>query len=203
MNVYVETNFLLELVLEQEESDSCERLIELAEAKRIRLVIPAFSLAESHIALMRKQSERNKLMAQLRDSFRDIGRSKSFRSSFETLLGITSVVVDSTGRERTRLQDRTQELLTVAEVIPLDDKLVWNALGFQVALDWSFQDAVVLASVQYHIEETKPERSCFLNRNSKDFDDPDLRDRLGEMGSRFFARFDRGLGFIQSHSRGE
>ena len=49
MTVYVESNFVLEQALQQEQSESCDSLVRLAEAGDISLVIPAFSLAEPHI----------------------------------------------------------------------------------------------------------------------------------------------------------
>lgn len=43
MIVYVESNFVLELALRQEEHGACERILEHAEANHIELVIPAYS----------------------------------------------------------------------------------------------------------------------------------------------------------------
>ena len=48
MTVYVESNFVLELALQQEQCDSCLKIIDLATDQRITLAIPAFSLAEPH-----------------------------------------------------------------------------------------------------------------------------------------------------------
>lgn len=48
MNVYVESNFALELTFEQEQRASCEALLELASQKSIMLMIPAFSLVEPY-----------------------------------------------------------------------------------------------------------------------------------------------------------
>ncbi|MGB6295983.1 MAG: hypothetical protein WBF90_07325 [Rivularia sp. (in: cyanobacteria)] len=45
MDVYVESNFVLELALLQEQHKSCQELLDLAEIKKIRLIVPAFSLA--------------------------------------------------------------------------------------------------------------------------------------------------------------
>lgn len=53
MIVFVETNFLLELVYQQEEHESCEAILALAEAGRIDLVLPAFSVAEARSTLLR------------------------------------------------------------------------------------------------------------------------------------------------------
>ncbi len=48
MNIYVETNFVLELTFQQEQCTSCEQILLLCEAGYGQLVIPAYSLAEPH-----------------------------------------------------------------------------------------------------------------------------------------------------------
>jgi hypothetical protein len=55
-----------------------------------------------------------------------------------------------------------------------------------------------LASVLTHLEIHRPPESCFLNRNSKDFDDPDIRERIEKHECRFFAKFEDGLRYILS-----
>ena len=57
MNVYVESNFVLELALLQEQSSSCEEILSLSEDGRIRLVLPAYSLIEPYETLIRKQKK--------------------------------------------------------------------------------------------------------------------------------------------------
>jgi hypothetical protein len=46
MTAYVESNFVLELPLQQEECEDCSAIVELASQGRLVLVVPAFSLAE-------------------------------------------------------------------------------------------------------------------------------------------------------------
>jgi len=77
MNVYVESNFVLEQALEQEQCESCEELLRLASAGSIRLVVPAFSLAEPHIALMRRESERSRLRSELQRNSRKTAAARS------------------------------------------------------------------------------------------------------------------------------
>ena len=55
MNIYVETNFVLELVFEQEQHTSCEQILALCESGRSRLIIPAYCLAEPHEKLKGRQ----------------------------------------------------------------------------------------------------------------------------------------------------
>jgi hypothetical protein len=84
-------------------------------------------------------------------------------------------------------------------VIPLDGAIITSAGELQTAFAMSGQDAIVFASVLRHLEQTTPTESCFLNRNSRDFDDPDVRERLDRFGCRFFGRFDHGCQFILAH----
>ena len=48
MIVYIESNFVLEFALLQEEHQSCGTIIGLAESRTIDLAIPAFSLFEPY-----------------------------------------------------------------------------------------------------------------------------------------------------------
>jgi hypothetical protein len=48
MFVLAESNFVLELALRQEQFQHAERILELAEEKHIRLVVPACSLIEPY-----------------------------------------------------------------------------------------------------------------------------------------------------------
>ena len=52
MIVYVESNFVLEVALGQEESPSAESILVLAESSKIELVFPGFSLKETYLCHM-------------------------------------------------------------------------------------------------------------------------------------------------------
>lgn len=75
MTVYVESNFVLEQSLQQEECDSCGELIDLASKDRILLAVPAFSLAEPHVAISGKEKARLRLGNDLRHHLLELGRS--------------------------------------------------------------------------------------------------------------------------------
>ena len=204
MNVYVESNFVLEMALEQEQCESCEQLVKIASTGSIRLVIPAFSLAEPHIALMRKGNERSRLSGDLQKHLSELGRSRPYREAPGDFSELVAVLIKSAERERSGLKGAIERMLKTAEVIPLDADMFYRANSVRFALDMSAQDSIILASVIHHLEETKPLESCFLNRNTKDFDNPDVRDDiLGEFGCKFFARFDDGLRYIEARLRSE
>jgi hypothetical protein len=199
MNVYVESNFVLEQALEQEQSESCQRLISLAAAGSIRLLIPAFSLVEPHITIMHKANERSRLSTELKKQLSELGRSKPYREASSSFDEITALLIQSAESERAGLERARGAILNEAEVIPLDSDVFHQAGAIQNTFDISIQDAIVLASVVRHLSEMKPAESCFLNRNTRDFDDPNVRDKLEEFGCRFFGRFDHAVQYIEAH----
>jgi hypothetical protein len=72
MNVYIESNFVLEQALEQKQCDSCEQLIGMAYSGAFQLIIPAFSLSEPHGTLLNKKNARSRLENDLRPQLREI-----------------------------------------------------------------------------------------------------------------------------------
>ena len=201
MNVYVESNFVLEQALEQEQCESCEELIRFATAGSIRLIVHAFSLAEPHIALMRKENERSRLSGELQKHLSELGRSRPYREASSEFSGLAALLIRSAERERAGLERAIDGMLKAAEVIPLDADVFYQAGTIRFANDMSVQDSIVLASVVRHLVDTTPAESCFLNRNTKDFDDPNVREILDGFGCRFFGRFDDGLHYIESRLR--
>src|ERR1700677_5156437 len=147
MNVYAESNFVMEEALEQEQCDSCRELIRLDSTGAIRFVIPAFSLAEPHIALMRRGSERSRLVAELQKHLSELGRSKTYRESPVNFGELVAVLIASAGQERAGLQRATDGVLQTAEIIPLNSDVFHSASAIQLTFDMPYQDAIVLASI--------------------------------------------------------
>lgn len=59
MIVYVESNFVLEIALLQEQHSACEALLELCVNGRIQILIPTYAMIEPFGALFRRRAERN------------------------------------------------------------------------------------------------------------------------------------------------
>jgi hypothetical protein len=198
MNVYVESNFVLELALEQEECESCEQLVRLTSAGSIRLVIPAFSLAEPHWALAAEEKARSKLSEDLQAQLRELGRSKPYRDMPGKFGELAGALVRTAEQERQGLDRTIESVLEAAQVIPLDADVIFHASALEVDFGMSAQDSLVLAAVFAHLVKTKAAQSCFLNRYTKDFNDPNVRKMLDEQGCKLFGRFDQGLRFVES-----
>jgi hypothetical protein len=92
-------------------------------------------------------------------------------------------------------------MLKAAYVIPLDSRVLDVAGSIEAGYDMSAQDSIVLASVLSHLGKTKPAESCFLNRNTKDFDRLEIRETLDEYGCMSFGRFNEGLRYIEARRK--
>ena len=95
MNIYVETNFVLELVYEQKQCGSCEKILELCEAQKANLIIPAYSLAEPHETLIRRKKKRQELQQSLDKELRELSRTKSYQNRLDSIKDIRSLIVQS------------------------------------------------------------------------------------------------------------
>ncbi|HEV7763847.1 MAG TPA: hypothetical protein VGQ76_02480 [Thermoanaerobaculia bacterium] len=87
MIVVVETNFIIELVLQQEQSRACETIVELCSAVNdVQMIVPAFAVAEAGMLLERRTGERRKLIQNdLPRHARELGRSRPLHRVEEIL----------------------------------------------------------------------------------------------------------------------
>lgn len=198
MNVYVESNFVLELALLQEQHTSCEELMRLGEEGRIQLVIPAYSLAEPYETLTRRHRQRKRMKAELDDQLRQLARTMTYTHQLSGFQHLTTLLIDSADEEAKRLEEVCSRLLQVAEVIPLEASLLIAATQYQRRHGLSPQDALVYAGILLHLKQRQAPQSCFLNRNAKDFDDPDLVEELDVYNCKLLPQFDVGYQFVLS-----
>ncbi|GAB1545313.1 hypothetical protein NUACC21_79890 [Scytonema sp. NUACC21] len=198
MNVYVETNFVLELVFQQEQFVSCEQILQLSEAGRIKLVVPAYSLAEPHEKLSRQAKNRREIQQVLDTELRQLARTASYTTRINSIQDIANLLVQSNKDESQRFMQYRDRLLKNTEVIPLTADILTEAATYEEPYDLKPQDALVYASVISHLQMNQPTVACFLNRNSRDFDSPDIINELNKFNCRMIPRFDRGYEFIQS-----
>ena len=198
MNVYVESNFVLELTLAQEESDSCEQILLMGEAGNFQLFLPAFSLAEPYETLIRRDKDRKEIARELQQELTQMRRSVPRQTKVEAVREVIGLLTLSGSEDMDQLAHTSEAILSAASVIPLNSEVLLSALTYQNRLGLSPQDAIVYASVLWHLQETKPDQSCFINRNAKDFDDPDVKNSMGNYGCTMLFSFNAGYDYIHS-----
>lgn len=198
MNVYVESNFVLELALLQEQQASCEEILRLCEQGKVRLIVPAYSLAEPHETLVRRHKQRRRMKADLDEELRQLARTVTFTQRLSGLQDLTALLIDSADEEVRRLENVQSRLLKAAEIVSLEVPIFQAAMQYQRIHDLSPGDAIVYASVLAHLRQSAVEHNCFLNRNSKDFDDPEIIEELNRHNCILIPRFNDGYRYLLS-----
>jgi predicted nucleic acid-binding protein len=198
MDVYVEFNFVLEVSLLQEEYESCEKIIQLCKIGKVNLILPAYSLVEPHETLIRYAKKRAKISNDLAIEAKQLSRSKPYYEEIDTLQKVTGFLVRNQKEEKERLRSTVKRLLAVTEIIPLSAQILSSAIEYQLDYDFSPQDSIVYASILQHLNLSSETAKCFLNKNSKDFDDPDIEESLCKYGCKMLFSFIHGFHYISS-----
>jgi predicted nucleic acid-binding protein len=196
--VYAESNFLLELALLQESHESCEKIVTLAEKGRLRLAIPAYSFVEPYATLRRRHQERTRIARSAREQLELIRRSAEFSASIPDLHSLDALFRSGTLAEERRFEELCSRLLAFTEVLPLSPEVLIESVEAKPIFDLKGQDSIVYASVIVHLRAVAPEAACFLNKDSKDFNNPSIVAALDALGCKLLPHFEAGLGYIES-----
>jgi predicted nucleic acid-binding protein len=197
MIVYVESNFVLELALLQEQHAACEVLLELCAEGRIRLLLPSFAMIEPFGALFRRRAEHSSAKLPVDAALRELGRTASLATPVSEAQEVLQyLLVTNSDDEYRRWKDARSRIAAVAELIPFDERVLPVGVAAEDQFDLTPPDALIYASVRSHLKQTRPPRSCFLNKNAKDFKTPGLVSDLQALGCKFLPAFDQGLSFV-------
>jgi len=129
---------------------------------------------------------------------RQLSRTSSYTSRIQNIQNINSLIVQSNEEEQHRFIQYRERLLNVGEILALTADILIEAASCENRHDLKPQDAIVFASIINHLQQNCSQQSCFLNRNSRDFDSPDIVDELKKFQCKMIPRFDHGYNFIQS-----
>lgn len=201
MRAYVESNFVLELVLEQEQHQACEEIVRLAETGTIELVIPALGLIEPFMTLHRRRRELDEVARTVKKHLRQIARTASLTaaaasSDVEELFGT------SNRKARQRYDEIRLRLARTAAVLPLTDGSLRAAEKLRAQYGFELPDATIFAAILHDLRRGGSS-SCFLNRNTHDFREAALVTLLAQHACTLLGSFDAGLAFMRSRIASE
>ena len=196
MNDYVESNFVLELALLQEEHVSSEEILNLCDGKRAQLFVPAYALVEPYETLTRRHKKRSKVKEELDNELSQIARSGGHADRLRRFRDLTALLISVADEDTKRLRDVYSRLLDTAQIVPLDGCILAEAIRYQDAPGLSAQDAVIYSAVVSHLKRKQASRSCFLSRNPKDFGNENIVKELRGLNCKYLSRFESGYQFI-------
>jgi predicted nucleic acid-binding protein len=156
------------------------------------LVLPGFAFLEPYQTLVRRENEGKQLRQQLSSRAKQLERTSSIAADVPGLHRSIELLVRAEQEASKRFRDTRASLLTVARIVPIDLPTLTSASAFADQLGLELPDALVLAAVLADATERRGS-SLFLNRNTKDFGDPDIAVRLESVDCELIGRFDDGL----------
>ncbi len=210
MIVYVESNFVLEIALAQEQSLSADAILSLATSGKIELVYPSFALSEPFTTVMYRRGERTRLYDAFLKMLNQIKRTEPLRQTVQNLELLIATLRSAQKSDFEPLHKIIERMLIAGRAIEITPSSFREALRYQEELDLSSQDSIIYACIVADLQ-TRPreEVKCFLSRDKDAFsDEADLKDRilskkrmkaeLKSYGCRYISAFDDGLSFITS-----
>ncbi|MEK4519074.1 PIN domain-containing protein [Paenibacillus sp. FSL H8-0122] len=199
MIVYVESNFILELVLAQEESISAERILQLAERDAISLLFPSFSLMEPFWTIQGRGKQRKNVQQSLNKELQQLQRSLYNQELVSLLQPLTKTIVDVEIKEMDMLEKVLSRLLQVGQQIDINKNIFDESIRYQEELGLSPQDAIIYSSIIASIKQQNGgEEKVFVSRNWKDFDQEEIVEELRAFQCKYFSKFDNAVEYVQS-----
>lgn len=207
MIVYVETNFILELALEQEHHQAAIEILQLAEKRKIDLAFPGFSISESLSKVTRQSRERDELLRFLSFTLQQLGRSASYEQIVTDLDPVLALLQNAIKAASDRLLSVLSRLLSVGRLVELNSSSLSQALAYKGQL--STEDSVVYGTIISDlILRPHDESKLFLSRDAEAFGesrnkkkDPyyqRIKTELRSYNCSYIQEFDDGLGYIES-----
>jgi hypothetical protein len=206
MIVVVETNFIVELVLQQEQSQACEAIVGLCSSREnLRMAIPGFAVAEAGMLLERRTGERRKLIqSDLPNHAREMGRSKPLRRVQEIVEELRAELGQAELEEADRWLQFRVHLDDEIEIIPLTGATFAETVAIQIGHEiQQLPDAIILASLKSFLEALRGRGAqvpvLFVSRDDNAFRAPTVLKQLDALGCTYINSFVNAEARIRSH----
>ncbi len=198
MTIYVESNFILEIALGQEESHYAMELLSKAENGDITLAFPSFALSEPFATVTQRDRRRKAVIRSMTGLFEDFERSDPHRHIAESMNPVIHELRNVYQNEVSRLESTVKRLLHVGRSIELDSTSYEAALENESRYGLSPQDSIIYASIVRDLSvSVRADRSCFMSRNWKDFGDPDIRAELASYDCQYEESYETGVSLVR------
>jgi hypothetical protein len=190
LTVYVESNFVLELALGQEQAIATEAILSSAERREVPLAVPWFSLAEPFSTIEKRSRDRNQFIGQMRRQLHDLRRSQHRGIEARALaLGVARLARVGVS-ELDDLIGSVQRLVNAATVIPVDASAFGRAMDYRARFGFSPQDALVFAAVVGHLTDSAvPGPHVFVTKDQDDFQGRGVGRELRALDCQLVFRF--------------
>lgn len=192
MDVFVESNFVLELAFLQGQHVACERILAGAVANRYKLHVPQYALTEVFQTLRHRTTERTAQQVNFQREIEQHRReTDADPDDTDTLVRLlNNLLTERSAVQTTRLYATTAQLAEIALGPALSAEVLMAAQAMQLLHGLSPQDALVYASVLNGLRVLATDSpKLFITRNTKDFEQPLIKEELRALGCELMFNF--------------
>jgi hypothetical protein len=175
LTLYVESNFVLQVVLGQEELTSAEKILTAAESGTIELALPTFSLSESFVRISRGIRDRQRLRTQFAEQVTQLVRSSPHANEMAVLQTVPNHLDQINTREGIRLAATVERILKCTRPIDFNASVFQGALNYEGQFDLDVENAIILSSIMSDLQSNRGlRRHVFVTSNRAHFGKPDI-----------------------------
>lgn len=203
INVYVETNYLLNIARKQEESLYSSKILELAKNKKINLKLPIYCIPESYMALQRRHEPfktlKDTAAVVLNELTRSLDRSRLHKLTYEAYKNLPTEIVTIIQREVNQLDRAINEVLKSAKTLNCSYKIHKKGIVFRTALDIPHEmDSAAIAAIEEDIKTVKFSRDKVFITADKKMLTVELKKLLQQQKCINFSSFRKAYEFIEN-----
>lgn len=195
--VYIETNFIMELALEQSGQESCEEIIQLCKSKSFPIVLPVFCIAECYGCATRRQKERFKIAEEVVKELDRVFQSQRYEEEKSLSSNVRRLLLMSMETEKAGLHESLRKVLGISETIPLDYETIKYAKECEASMDLDPQDAIVYSSIIKHLRMSRIPGNIMINKNRRHFGSFEITSELGGLGCKLFFDFAKARDYLR------
>jgi predicted nucleic acid-binding protein len=169
MLVAVETNFILELALQQAAAECADNILKLAESKQIELAVPACAFPEAYANITMQSKKRRRLLEELKTELNQMARSQFYAGLRQTSKSITYALASSETVHFGELTKTADRLRACATIIPLTTEVTRDMSFLDLTTQLDPADAFIYVSVDHFLKERASGTKLFVTKD-KDFE---------------------------------
>ena len=191
MNIFVESNFLLEIAFQQEHHTACERILAGATTGKYALHVPQYALTEVFQTLHRRSAERADYQRYFQKEIEQHRREAAADSGEVDQLVrlLNDLLTTRTATQASRLFALAQRLAAESPGPPLTAAILTEAPTLQAAHGLGAQDALVYASILAGLRQLSDGPKLFITRSNSDFEKPAIKEELQHYNCRLLDNF--------------
>ncbi len=191
MTVYVESNFVLEIALGQEQTKAAQAILDRADRGEITLALPAVSLTEPFSTITHRIRDSEQLRNRLNDHIRQRSRSFPHQADVKAIESAPAFLASIEERELNRLVSVIGRIYAIATVLPIDVQIYADSVAIMHRFRLSPLDGMIYATILGHLKSGgNPGPHFFISRNWRDFDNPRILSELATLDCEFIRSFD-------------